>query len=54
MSDPLNRYTLSLELEILTEKETDAFMSQVLITKDTLGKEVKTHKFYVRQLEANV
>jgi hypothetical protein len=46
----LNRYTVSLELEVLSEKEPDAFMSQVLMNKDTLGKEVKTHKFYVRLL----
>ena len=48
--DEMHRYTVSLELEVLTDKETDAFMSQIMITKDTLGKKVKTHKFYVREL----
>lgn len=46
----LNRYTVSLELEVLSDKETDAFMSHVLINKDGLGREVRTHKFYVRKL----
>lgn len=50
----LNRYTVSLELEVLTEKETDAFMSQIMMTKDSLGKQVKTHKFYVRKHETEV
>lgn len=50
----LNRYTVSLELEVLTEKGIDAFMSQVLMTKDSLGKQVLTRKFYVRKHDSEV